>query len=65
MPSPLVHVCQGFLHSHAVFDGTDVAIYFGIVSIKGTENITYGYIWEVVNKYYDILERHIRETMSF
>ena len=53
MPSPRVHVGQGFLHGHAVFDGIDVAICFGIVSIKGSENITYGYIWEVVNKYYE------------
>ena len=53
MLSPRVHVGQGFLHGHAVFDGIDVAIYFGIVSIKGSENITYGYVWEVVNKYYE------------
>ena len=53
MPSPRVHVGQGFLHRHAVIDGIDVAIYFGIVSIKGSENITYGCIWEVVNKYYE------------
>ena len=53
MPSPRVHVGQGFLHGHVVIDGIDVAIYFGIVSIKGSENITYGYIWEVVNKYYE------------
>ena len=53
MPSPRVHVGQGFLRRHAVFDGIDVAIYFGIVGIKGSENITYGYIWEVVNKYYE------------
>ena len=50
MPSPRVHVGQGFQHRHAVIDGIDVAIYFGIVSIKGSENITYGCIWEVVNK---------------
>lgn len=30
-----------------------VLIYFGIVSLKGSENITYGCIWEVVNKYYE------------
>ena len=56
MPSPRVHVGQGFLYGHAVFDGVDVAIYFGIVGIKGSENITYGYslyIWEVVKKYYE------------
>ena len=53
MPSPRVHVGQGFLRRHAVFDGIDVAIYFGIVSIKGSENITYGYICEVVNNYYE------------
>ena len=28
MPSPRVHVGQGFLHGHAVFDGIDVAIFF-------------------------------------
>ena len=53
MPSPRVHVGQGFLHRHAVLDGIDVAIYFGIVGIKGSKNITYSYIWEVVNKYYE------------
>ena len=53
MPSPCVHVGQGFLHRHAVIAGIDVAIYFGIVSIKGSENINYGCIWEVVNKYYE------------
>ena len=53
MPSPRVHVGQGFQHRHAVIDGIDVAIYFGIVSIKGSENITYGCIWEVINKYYE------------
>ena len=53
MPGARVHVGQGFLHRHAVFDGIDVVIYFGIASIKGSENITYGYIWEVVNKYYE------------
>ena len=53
MPSPRVHVGQGFLHRHVVIAGIDVAIYFGIVSIKGSENITYGCIWEVVNKYYE------------
>ena len=50
MPSPRVHVGQGFQHRHAVIDGIDVAIYFGIVSIKGSENITYACIREVVNK---------------
>ena len=44
LPGPRVHVGQGFLHRHAVSDGIDVAIYFGIVSIKGSENITHGYI---------------------
>ena len=53
MSGPRGLVGQGFLHGHAVFDGIDVAIYFGIVSIKGSENITYGYIWEVVNKNYE------------
>ena len=53
MPSPGVHVGQGFLHRHAVFDGIDVVIYFGIVGIKGSENITYSYTWEVVNEYYE------------
>ena len=48
MPSPGVHVGQGFLHRHVVFDGIDVVIYFGIVGIKGSGNITYSYIWEVV-----------------
>jgi len=52
-PSPRVHVGRGFLHRHAAFDDIDVAIYFGIVGIKGSENFTYGYIWEVVNKYYE------------
>ena len=46
MPSPRVHIGQGSLHGHAIIDGSDVAIYFGIVSIKS-------YIWEVVNKYYE------------
>lgn len=41
MPSPRVHVGQGFLHRHAVIDGIDVAIYFGIVGIKGGEDIAY------------------------
>ena len=53
MPSPRVHVGQGFLHRHAVFDGIYVAIYFGIISVEGSENITYSNIWEVVNKYYE------------
>ena len=53
MPSPCVHVGQGFLHRHAVIAGIDVSIYFGIVSIKGSENINYGCIWEFVNKYYE------------
>ena len=39
MPSPCVHVGQGFLHGHAVIDGIDLAIYFGIIGIKGSENI--------------------------
>ena len=47
MPSPRVHAGQGFQHRHAVIDSIDVAIYFGIVSIKGSKNITYGCIWEV------------------
>ena len=38
MPSPRVHV-QGFQHRHAVIDDIDVAIYFGIVSIKGSETV--------------------------
>ena len=46
MPSPRVHVGQGFLHTHAVFDGIDVVVYFGIVGIKESENITYSYIWD-------------------
>ena len=53
MPSPRVHVGQGFLHRHAVFDGIDVVKYFGIVGIEGSQNITFSYIWEVVNKYYE------------
>ena len=53
MPSPRVHVGQGFLHRHAVFDGIDVTIYFGIIGVEGSENITYSNIWEVVNKYYE------------
>ena len=33
MASPRVHVGQGFLHRHAVFDGIDVVIYFRIASL--------------------------------
>ena len=33
MASPCVHIGQGFLHRRAVFDGIDVVIYFGIVSL--------------------------------
>ena len=39
MPSPRVHVGQGFQHRHSVIDDIDVAIYFGIVSIKGSETV--------------------------
>ena len=53
MPSPRVHVGQGFLHRHAVFDGIYVVIYFGIVGVKGSENMIYSYIREVVNKYFE------------
>ena len=39
VPSPRVHVGQGFQHRHAVIDAINVAIYFGIVSIKGSETV--------------------------
>ena len=33
MASLSIYIGQGFLHRHAVFDGIDVVIYFGIVSL--------------------------------